>query len=362
MRTLFALALLLSACGAAPAATPFVPGPDIVVGVTLAPAGGATPISLPTLGPTSSAPTFTAAPAATSRPTTSPVPTATRPPTATPTTAVIPAAQVGDIAQKSGMWAVVTRVDNPGKVGNQFVTVAAGQKLVIVDVIVGNDSDTPMPVNSLNATLIDAEGFAAKVKLAGADRQIDSITLAKGERVQGEIAFEVPSASRPALLRMTTSIVGGVTLEMGLATPPIPPRINPLPRTRPAYAKVGATVDTAGYTLSVVAFEPIAKPSIIYAAKPGYKLVAVEIVVGNNKDDKMSVNPLYAHLVDTRGFLWAVKLGGRDGKQMDSGDIGKGEKVRGWVAFEIPTDATPDAIQYGFGNLFSPTKVYSAVQ
>ena len=127
-------------------------------------------------------------------------------------------------------------------------------------------------------------------------------------------------------------------------------------------AKVGATVDTAGYTLSVVAFEPIAKPSIIYAAKPGYKLVAVEIVVGNNKDDKMSVNPLYAHLVDTRGFLWAVKLGGRDGKQMDSGDIGKGEKVRGWVAFEIPNDAMPDAIQYGFGNLFSPTNVYSAVQ
>ena len=84
MRTMFALALLLSACGATPAATPFVPGPDIVVGVTLAPAGGATPISLPTLGPTSLAPTSTTAPVATSRPTASPVPTATRPPAATP--------------------------------------------------------------------------------------------------------------------------------------------------------------------------------------------------------------------------------------------------------------------------------------
>lgn len=362
MRAVFALALLLSACGATPAATPFVPGPDIVIGVTLAPADRATPISLPTLGPTAIAPTASAALTATSRPTSAPAPTATRPPQATPASATIPAAQVGDIAQKSGMWAAVTRLDNPGKVGNQFVTVAAGQKLVIVDVIVGNDSDSPMSVNPLNATLVDSEGFAAKVKLAGADRQIDSITLAKGERVQGEIAFEVPSASRPALLRMTTSIIGGVTLEMGLATPPIPPKVNSLPRTRPAYAKAGTTAESAGYTLSVVGFEPIAKPSIIYTAKPGYKLVAAEIVVGNNKDDKMSVNPLYTHLVDTRGFLWAAKLGGRDGKQIDSGEIGKGEKVRGWVAFEIPTDATPDAIQYGFGNLFSPTKVYSAVQ
>ncbi len=288
--------------------------------------------------------------------------TATRPPAATAVPASVPAAQIGDIAQKSGMWAAVTRVDNPGKIGNQFVTVAAGQKLVIVDVIVGNDSDTPMPVNPLNATLVDGEGFAAKVKLAGAVNQIGSITLAKGERVQGEIAFEVPTASKPALLRLTTSIIGGATLEMGLATPATAPKVTPLARTRPAYAKAGTSVDVGGYTLSVVGFELAPKPSVIYKPPPGYKLVAVEVIVGNNKDDKMSVNPLNAHLVDTRGFVWQVELGGRDGKQLDSGEIGKGEKVRGWISFEIPTDATPDAVRMEYGNMFSPTSVYGAVQ
>ncbi len=172
----------------------------------------------------------------------------------------------------------------------------------------------------------------------------------------------MPANAKPALLRMTNGLFGGLTLEMGLAAPALPPKVSPLPRTRPPYAKLGTTADNGGYTLSVVAFEPAPKLSRFYSATPGYKLVAAEVIVGNNKDDKMSVNPLYAHLVDTRGFVWQVELGGRDGNQLDAGDIGKGEKARGWVAFEIPADATPDAVRMDYGSLFSPISVYAAVQ
>jgi len=125
--------------------------------------------------------------------------------------------------------------------------------------------------------------------------------------------------------------------------------------------KVGETVERNGYTLSVAKFEPASKPSGFGIRRPGNKLVGVELIIGNTNTNRLTVNPGSAELVDTGGFVYRFSLAGQYGKQLDVGDIGKGEKVRGWIAFEIPSDATVWAIRMPLGSPFGSEYLYAGV-
>ena len=101
-----------------------------------------------------------------------------------------------------------------------------------------------------------------------------------------------------------------------------------------------------GYSLSSTAVEDPTTPSMFYEAKEGYKLVAIEIIVSNISGKTLSVYPSDAILVDSNGFVYRLEeLAGRDG-QLAVVNLNTGEKVKGWVAFEIPEDATPASIKY----------------
>jgi hypothetical protein len=118
--------------------------------------------------------------------------------------------------------------------------------------------------------------------------------------------------------------------------------------TIPQSLHLGDTVEQYGYSLSATAVEDPTTPGMFYKAKKGYKLVAVEIVVGNVSGETLSVSPLYTILVDSNGFVYELELVGRDG-QLAAVHLNTGEKVKGWVAFEIPEDATPASIKYLVG-------------
>ncbi len=113
---------------------------------------------------------------------------------------------------------------------------------------------------------------------------------------------------------------------------------------------LGDTAEQSGCSLSAVAREDSVPHEMVgnYAIehmKDGYKIVAVEIIVGNISNDLLRVNPLDAVLVDSDGFVYEVVLAGRDG-QIATTRLSAGEKVRGWVSFEIPVDATLGSIKY----------------
>ena len=84
---------------------------------------------------------------------------------------------------------------------------------------------------------------------------------------------------------------------------------------------------------------------MFYTPKQGYKLVAVEIVLGNvSGSEALSVNPLYTYLVDSNGFVYDAELGGKD-DQINTIDLAIGEKAKGWVTFTIPENASPFSIK-----------------
>ena len=186
-----------------------------------------------------------------------------------------------------------------------------------------------------------------------------------------ESCGEVPSTSVPKISTATPQIVvtsaaaqaptEQVATQAPTAAPTtvpptaIPPTIAPTPQ----LAKLGDVVEQDGYSLSAVAIEDPTQPSRLYKAEADKKLVAIEVVVGNVSGKKISVNPYNATLVDSDGFSYRPELGGRD-DQIALVDLNPGERVKGWIAFKVPPEATPQSIKYevsGFPDIVLQTGV-----
>ena len=114
---------------------------------------------------------------------------------------------------------------------------------------------------------------------------------------------------------------------------------------QPQQPKLGDTVQKSGYTLSAVAVSDPATPGRFYKPASGKNLIAVEVVVGNVSGHKITVNSLGFVLVDQDGFVYKSELGALD-KELELVEIGPGEKVKGWVAFQVPTGAIGNSIRY----------------
>lgn len=309
----------------------------------LACGGDTTPTAAPvvkTATPVAAQPAATSAPteqapAATPEPTTPPEPTETPEPTATLEPTAAPA-ELGDVAEKDGYFLCALTVEDPTTPG-LFYEAEAGKRLVAVEVVVGNVSGEMITTNPLNATLIDADGFKYVPELAGRDGQLAMVSLNPGEKVRGWIAFEVPEQAALASIKYD-SLQTGVTGGGGEAPQfPAPPAALP--------SKLGDVVELGGYSLSATTVEDPTTPGMFYEPIPGFKLVAVEIVVGNVSGEMFTANPLSAMLVDANGFVYRPELAGRDG-QLELMDLNPGEKVKGWVAFIIPDSATPASIKF----------------
>lgn len=321
----------------------------VLILVSLA-CGQATPISEPRVSTATPKAVETQAPSeqATNTPGFTTVPTNTPEPTTAPTDTPEPQPRyLGDIVEQYGYLLSAITVEDPTTPG-MFYEPESGKKLVAVELIVGNISGEALSVNPLYATLVDSEGFTYQPELAGREGQIVTVDLSLGEKARGWIAFEMPEGATAASIKYAIEPFGSKVLQASLISPPegyVPDTealsILPLsPETR-----LGDVVEQYGYSLSATTVEDPTTPGMFYEAKEGYRLVAVEIVVGNVSGETLSVNPLYAILVDSNGFVYQPELAGRDG-QLATVDLNAGEKAKGWMAFEIPGDATPASIKY----------------
>jgi hypothetical protein len=254
---------------------------------------------------------------------------------------------LGDIVEQYGYLLSAVTVEDPTTPG-MFYEPESGKKLVAVEIVVGNVSGETLSVNPLNATLLDSEGFTYEPELAGREGQIVTIDLNPGEKARGWIAFEVPEEATIASIKYAVETFGSKVLQTSLTLPPdgYVPNTEALSILPPSpEAGLGDVFEQYGYSLSATTVEDPTTPGMLYKAKEGYKLVAVEIVVGNVSGETLSVNPLYATLVDSNGFVYQAELAGRDG-QLATIDLNTGEKAKGWVAFEVPENATLASIKY----------------
>lgn len=271
-------------------------------------------------------------------------------PTATPEPEPTAVLELGDSDLLEGYSLTAMAVEDPAQPGRLYDPVE-GKKLIAVDIIVANVSGAePVETNPLSATLVDSEGFVYDPELGSVDGQLVMADLNPGERVRGWIAFEVPEETVARSIRFEISGYPEVLLQTGLGprsdgqtdlSPPTMPE-------RPQYPSLGEAVEEEGYSLSAVAVEDPASPGSLYTPKEGKKLVAVEVVLGNVDGEKFSSNALSATMIDTGGFAYRPELGSRAGGQIELIDLSPGEKIRGWITFEVPAGAVPESIKYEF--------------
>ena len=139
--------------------------------------------------------------------------------------------------------------------------------------------------------------------------------------------------------------------EVGAPEPTMAPTDTPVPTTPPTDTPapqplyLGDVVQQYGYLLSALTVEDSTTPGMFYEAEPGKKLVAVEVIIGNVSGELLDVNPLYATLVDSEGFIYQPELAARDG-QIVTANLSPGEKAKGWIAFEMPEGAAAASIKY----------------
>jgi hypothetical protein len=280
---------------------------------------------------------------------------------AQPTEAAAKASQppetfLGDAVEFNGYALSGITVQDPAAPGMLY-TAKADKKLIAVEVIISNVSGDPLLINPLSLTLVDARGFTYQAELGGVDNQLDTLNLAAGEKVRGWVAFETPKDAEAAGVKYAPDLFGD-SAKVGLAKPPDGHTPIPAPAAAAPSAslpKLGDEVDNFGYALTATTLQDPATPGMLFTPKAGYKLVSVEITIGNVSGDQLSVNPMGAYLVDSNGFVYALDLGGVD-NQIATMDLNQGEKVKGWAAFVIPQAAQPSSIKYVV-DMFSPNQV-----
>ncbi|MGB0384162.1 MAG: DUF4352 domain-containing protein [Ardenticatenaceae bacterium] len=308
-----------------------------------------------------SAPTAPVQPTATQPPAPTAQPTPTAPPapepTAPPTSANLNPpgfANLGDLVEGGGYSLAAIRVEDP-TTPSQFYKPKAGTKLIAVEVIVGNVNGKEHLASYIKFTVIDSNGSLYDAKEGGGrDGQLILKRLEMGDRVKGWVSFEIPENSIPVGVKYEFISVPRVTLQTGLFTADGQRTADPnVPLTksgniqRSVDGRLGDQIQRDGYFLSVTAVEDPTTPSRFYKPKAGTKLVAVELVVGNVSGEVIKSSIFSTTLIDSNGFLYNSGTGGRDG-QLEMLDLTVGSRVKGWVSFEIPANATPDRIRYDF--------------
>jgi hypothetical protein len=140
-------------------------------------------------------------------------------------------------------------------------------------------------------------------------------------------------------------------------------RVAPASDTTVKIGRVGETIALNGYTLTVNKVEKsdnFDTSNTIGKAKDGNIMLAVDITIGSNKTKGISANGLFASVKDSQGFKYDFAVfGQKEPRIAGTNDIPAGDKVRGWITFEVPKTATGLILEYG--QLFESEKIRVAI-
>ena len=122
---------------------------------------------------------------------------------------------------------------------------------------------------------------------------------------------------------------------------------TPEPEQEGASTGLGEWVEGSGLALVAYAIEDPAVPDTEnYQPREGARLVAVELEIGCLADSH-HIQAQEAQLIDDRGRKHESIYGAMaDHRAIESDAIAMGERVRGWLAYELPDGVMPQALEY----------------
>lgn len=144
----------------------------------------------------------------------------------------------------------------------------------------------------------------------------------------------ITSTSVPTEAPQPTATVGPTSIST--STPE--PTIAPSPTTSPTTATIGDREEAGGMAMTLVEAYGTTALNQFLRADAGKEYLVVEVIIENTGRDSAPYNPLYFKLKDDGGFEYNTSLFVGDGG-LKSGELARGEKVRGRIAFEISKEA-----------------------
>jgi hypothetical protein len=111
--------------------------------------------------------------------------------------------------------------------------------------------------------------------------------------------------------------------------------------------RLGEWVEGSGLAMVARAIEDPAVPDTeSYQSKPGTRLVAVQFELGSLSGTHHGT-PHSAKLIDSRGVKYEPVYGAMaEHEEISSVVVEIGERVSGWIAYELPLDAVPVFLEY----------------
>lgn len=356
------IGLLLSACGGSAASTPTQAGgisqQDAAATVTAATiardarqteTAKSAPVATKPAEPTNTAPPLTETPAPPTSTSAPPTNTAALPTdTAVPPTEIAAAqgpGAVGDRVEVDGLAVTVKSIERAAEVG-QFLKADPGNEFVIADVIIENAGTDSTSYNPLYFKIKDSEGFEYNASFVGPEPSLLSGHLAPGEFVRGKIAVEVKQEAKGLILRYQVITFGsGDPVQIDLEATAAEAAPDPAAPSTDGLPTVGDRAEASGLALTVNSVTKSPQAGDFLKADPGYTFVVADVTFENVGLDKISYNPLYFRVKDSRGFEYSASFTAPD-PSFQSGELVKGDKVRGNLAIEVMEDSTGMVLAY----------------
>ncbi len=124
-------------------------------------------------------------------------------------------------------------------------------------------------------------------------------------------------------------------------------RGTPAESTPSESTRLGEWVEASDLAMVAHAVEDPTVPNTdLYEPTPGTRLVAVELEIGC-LGDSHNFTPQETSLIDSRGRRHEPAYRGMaEHKEIATGVISMGDRVRGWLAFELPEGVTAVSLEY----------------
>lgn len=146
-------------------------------------------------------------------------------------------------------------------------------------------------------------------------------------------------AVSPATAQLATAVVAGPIATSAPTTPPLAPTA-----IVPAGV-IGQRVESAGIAVTVNAVEGALELGQFQRADQGRVFLLASVTLENASRERAPYNPLYFKVKDGEGFEYTASLLAAD-QSLKSGELAAGERVRGFVAFQVPAAAKRLQISY----------------
>lgn len=149
------------------------------------------------------------------------------------------------------------------------------------------------------------------------------------------LALACGSASTPQVI--STAVQNNEQPAQPVDTP-IPPQNT--------IGKLGDTISQDGYIITLANIETATQYGDFIKAESGKKFIAVELIIESGANTGVSANLFYVSIKDASGYKYDAAMMGKEPLLSSQNDIPLGEKIRGWVTFEIPETATGLVLAY----------------